>query len=208
MPSGLVALSWLFLVQITDATSQRFTEELAREARLYSTQNIQYDGAYKSIAYPWGDVSSSKGVCADLVIRSYRKLGVDLQKRVHEDMRSNFSAYPSKHVWGLSKPDKNIDHRRVLNLEMFFARHGESLPTSNDPEDYLPGDIVAWNVMGDYGGSMPHIGIVTNARAENGEPLVAHHMGGTPSHDAALFAWPMTGHYRYSVDQVELDDRH
>ena len=117
---------------------------------------VQYDPSYFSINYPNGDIPADKGVCTDVVIRAYRKMGIDLQKEVHEDMKANFEKYPKN--WGLSRTDKNIDHRRVPNLMKFFERKGTMKDISENPDDYLPGDIVCWNL----GGGITHIGIVSN----------------------------------------------
>ncbi|MDQ3687257.1 MAG: DUF1287 domain-containing protein, partial [Acidobacteriota bacterium] len=144
--------------------------------------------------YPGGDVPAEAGVCTDEVIRSYRKVGVDLQKEVHEDMKSNFSLYPRQ--WGLTKPDTNIDHRRVPNLMAFFGRKGEALPITDSAKDYAPGEIVTW----DLGGGMTHIGIVVNvaASADSNRDLIVHNIGAGPKMEDVLFAWKITGHYRYT----------
>ncbi len=159
--------------------------------------DVKYDGAYISIAYPGGDVPANLGVCTDVVIRSYRALGVDLQKAVHQDMVAHFGAYPSQRIWGLTKPDTNIDHRRVPNLRTFFGRKGEVLPVSDDPGDYLPGDVVTWLLPG----NLPHIGIVAGLRsADNTRPLIVHNIGAGPRLQDMLFVLEITGHYRYMPD--------
>ena len=151
-----------------------------------------YDPSYVKIAYPAGDVSPDTGVCSDVVVRAFRRAGVDLQKEVHEDMTSAWSDYPKK--WGTGTPDSNIDHRRVLNLMTYFRRQGKSLPISNDSDDYLPGDVVAW----DLGSGMDHIGVVTNIWSESEKRcLVVHNIGGGARVEDVLFAWPINGHYRY-----------
>ena len=165
------------------------------EAAIEQTQRrVVYDPSYVVIPYPGGDISEDRGVCTDVVIRAYRALGIDLQSRVHEDMKANFSAYPA--LWGLARPDSNIDHRRAPNLETYFTRAGAALPLGNRPEDYRPGDIVAWNLRGEAG-FLAHIGIVTERAGISGWPLVVHNIGQGPKLDDVLFAWPMTGHYRY-----------
>jgi uncharacterized protein YijF (DUF1287 family) len=152
---------------------------------------LHYDAAYARIAYPGGDVPLQRGVCTDVVIRAYRAIGVDLQQRVHEDMRANWSAYPK--LWGLRGPDRNIDHRRVPNLATFFARHGRSLKLSqSDAAIYAPGDIVTWMLPG----NLPHIGLVI-AQRRNGRPLIVHNIGAGTQIEDALFEYPITGHYRY-----------
>ena len=141
--------------------------------------------------YPGGDVPANVGVCTDVLIRSYRMLGIDLQKEVHEDMRAAFSAYPQR--WGLTAPDSNIDHRRVPNLEVFFARAGEELPITDDAGDYQPGDVVSWMV-----GPLPHIGIVVPLRSNDGERFqVVHNIGRGPEVEDILFDYPIVGHFRY-----------
>jgi hypothetical protein len=184
---------------------ESFGLELARAGLKSANADITYNGAYRSITYPWGDVPADQGVCTDVVIRAYRELDVDLQKRVHEDMKASFAAYPSKRVWGLSRPDRNIDHRRVLNLEVFLKRAGAALPVSQNASDYRPGDLVSWRVPKYGGGTTPHIGLVTAMTAPDGEPLIVHHLSGKPLVENVLFTWPITGHYRYHVAAGERD---
>ncbi len=145
------------------------------------------------IPYPAGDVPADTGVCTDEVIRSYRALGVDLQKEVHEDMVQNFSAYPRKWAGLSAKPDSNIDHRRVPNLMVFFERKGEVLSVTNRPEDYGPGDLVTY----DLGGNVPHIGIVVDRKGGSGRHMIEHNIGQGPKIEDVLFNWKITGHYRY-----------
>lgn len=174
--------------------AQVSADELVLAAIERTRSQVRYDGRYFVMAYPGGDVPGNVGVCTDLVIRAYRKLGIDLQALVHQDMQSNFSAYPSKRIWGLNRPDPNIDHRRVPNLQVFFSRKGESLPTSDDPRDYLPGDLVSWRLPG----NLPHIGIVTDKSAPaSGNPLIVHNIGAGPRLEDGLFSYEITGHYRY-----------
>lgn len=180
-----------------------FGAQLAAAAAEQARHRVVYDPAYVAIDYPWGDVAADRGVCADVIVRAYRALGIDLQQRVHEDMSAHFSAYPAD--WGLSRPDPNIDHRRVLNLETYFERRGARLPPSADPADFLPGDVVAWNLRGDAG-KLPHMGVVLDRRGPSGAPLVAHNIGAGPQVEDVLFAWPMTGRYRYVAADAE-DDR-
>ncbi len=170
-----------------------FGARLSAAAIERTTHRVTYDAAYMRIAYPGGDVAPDRGVCADVVIRVLRVLDVDLQERVHEDMKSAFSAYPNH--WGLSRPDSNIDHRRVPNLETYFTRSGAKVLLSDDPAAYAPGDIVAWNLKGDAGW-LPHIGIVTDRIAPSGRPMVVHNIGAGPELEDVLFSWKMTGHYR------------
>jgi uncharacterized protein YijF (DUF1287 family) len=155
-------------------------------------QKVHYDPAYFKLDYPNGDVPANKGVCTDIIIRGYRKLGIDLQKEVHEDMKANFDKYPKK--WGRSTPDKNIDHRRVLNLMTFFSRHGTVKIISQDPNDYQPGDIVCWNL----GGQITHIGIVVKKKSFNSQRhLVVHNIGAGQVLEDCLFSFKIIGHYRY-----------
>jgi len=162
------------------------------EAGLEQTKyTFYYDPSYTKISYPGGDVPLERGVCTDVIIRAFRKVGVDLQKEVHEDMRRNFAAYPKK--WDLKTPDPNIDHRRVLNLMTYFERKGRALAISSNPKDYLPGDVVTWDVNG-----YPHTGMVTNIWANGAQNfLLVHNIGRGVKVENVLFAWPITGHYRY-----------
>jgi hypothetical protein len=173
---------------------QEFLKKLVAAAEERTHHTVRYDPAYVRIPYPGGDVPANTGVCTDEVIRSYRAVGVDLQKEVHEDMEKNFSAYPRQRRWFLSHTDTNIDHRRVPNLVVFFSRKGEMLPITARPEDYLPGDIVAW----DLGGGVLHIGIVVKeTSAEGGRHLIVHNIGQGPKMEDVLFQWKVIGHYRY-----------
>lgn len=151
---------------------------------------VEYDSAYVGLAYPGGDVPEERGVCTDVVIRALRLLDFDLQKEVHEDMKRNFAAYPK--YWGLKRPDKNIDHRRVPNLQTFFKRRGWGLPVSRNAADYKPGDLVTCLV----GDGLPHIMIVSDRRNEEGIPLVIHNIGVGTEEEDCLFTFPLTGHYR------------
>lgn len=166
--------------------------ELVALARAQIGRTLIYDSRYQAIAYPMGDIPIERGVCADVVIRAFRGLGIDLQQLVHEDMRRHFAAYPQN--WGLKGPDANIDHRRVPNLAAFFKRQGKSLPVSDDPADYRPGDIVAWRLAG----GQPHIGIVSDRRHWLGDrPLVIHNIGLGAQEEDRLFDFVITGHYRW-----------
>lgn len=169
-----------------------FYAQLADSTLTLIHDSVVYDPTYFSIEYPNGDIPSSKGVCTDVVIRGYRKLGIDLQKEVHEDMVGSFSKYPK--IWGLSKTDKNIDHRRVPNLMKFFERKGEVKIISVNAEDYDPGDIVCWNL----GGATTHIGIVANKRsADSKRYLIVHNIGAGQVLADCLFDFKIIGHYRY-----------
>lgn len=169
-----------FYVRLSDATSE------------LTNQKVVYDPTYFNISYPNGDVPAGKGVCTDVVIRAYRKLGIDLQKEVHEDMKANFQKYPK--TWGLKHPDKNIDHRRVPNLMVFFTRYGHVKPITNKAEDYLPGHIVCWNL----GGAVTHIGLVVNKKSADGKRyLIVHNIGGGQVLADCLFEYKIIGHYKY-----------
>ena len=186
----------LLLLNNYYSCANALTDDLVNAAYDRTTHNVRYDGAYHRIGYPNGDVPANVGVCTDVIIRSYRALGIDLQKLVHEDMRDNFSAYPSKRIWGLTKSDSNIDHRRVPNLQAFFKRHGTMLPITNNAENYKAGDIVTWMLPG----NLPHIGIVVNTlSADKKTPLIVHNIGAGPQLENVLFRYKITGHYRYEV---------
>lgn len=165
------------------------------DAAIAITKNkVVYDPAYFRIAYPNGDVPADKGVCTDVVIRAYRKLGTDLQKEVHEDMKANFKLYPKN--WGMKTTDRNIDHRRVYNLMVFFKRKGTVKPMTKNAEDYKPGDIVCWNLSG----GMSHIGLVINKKSADGKRyLIVHNIGAGQVVEDVLFAWKIIGHYTYKV---------
>jgi hypothetical protein len=169
-----------------------FYTRLAQQAHQLTQQKVTYDSRYFSIPYPNGDVPADKGVCTDVVIRAYRKVGIDLQVEVHEDMKSNFDRYPS--LWGLRSTDRNIDHRRVPNLMTFFSRKGLELTVTKKPSDYLPGDIVCWSL----GGAITHIGLVTEERStQAGQYLIVHNIGAGQVLADCLFDYAIIGHYRY-----------
>ena len=168
-------------------------ERLVAAAVERTKHEVEYDATYYKLDYPNGDVPSDKGVCTDEVIRSYRALGIDLQKEVHEDMKANFSRYPTQ--FNLRTTDTNIDHRRVPNLRVFFERKGHSLPITDEAADYQPGDIVTW----DLNTSQTHIGIIVDVHsATPGRYMIMHNIGQGPKIEDILFAWKITGHYRYT----------
>jgi uncharacterized protein YijF (DUF1287 family) len=169
-----------------------FPVKVAQGGELRAMKSEVYDPAYVKLAYPMGDVADDRGVCTDTVIRAFRHAGVDLQVEVHEDMRANFSAYPA--MWGLTKPDRNIDHRRVPNLETLFRRKGGAKTISTAAADYQPGDIVSWRLTGS---GLPHIGVVTRKR-QGGQPLIAHNIGAGTQEEPCLFDWPMKGWFRFA----------
>ncbi len=161
------------------------------QEQLSVTTNYTQD--YFSIPYPNGDPPIETGACTDEIIRSFRSAGVDLQKEVHENIKANFASYPNK--WGLQRPDTNIDHRRVPNLQTFFTRKGKSIPISSRGEDYKPGDVVSWDLNGK---GMSHIGIVSHLWSERSKRyLIIHNIGGGARAEDRLFDWKITGHYRY-----------
>jgi uncharacterized protein len=177
------------------STAQTTAEALSNAALELTKHKVIYDPSYFSIGYPNGDVPADRGVCTDVVIRAYRKVGIDLQQRVHEDMKSNLQVYPKK--WGLAKTDRNIDHRRVPNLMTFFSRHGQSLAVSAAASDYKAGDIVTW----DLGGGVTHIGLVVNqpSPSDKSRLMIVHNIGAGQVLDDVLFNYPITGHYRYGL---------
>lgn len=177
-----------------NALSATFEKDLVSAAIERTNHVVKYDGSYTPIPYPGGDVPSNIGVCTDVVIRSYRTIGIDLQQLVHEDMLNNFDKYPSKIIWGMRGPDSNIDHRRVPNLRVFFKRHGQNLSITNNKQDYVPGDLVTWILPG----NLPHIGIVTDKTdIQSGNPLIVHNIGEGAKMEDILFKYKITGHYRY-----------
>lgn len=181
----------LFIGQVLVA-QRSFSEKLSAAAISLTNQEVTYDPTYFSIDYPNGDVPQDKGVCTDVIIRAYRKLGIDLQKEVHEDMEAHFSAYPN--LWGLSSTDKNIDHRRVPNLMKFFSRNGQELTITRNAKDYQPGDIVSWNLNS----GLMHIGIVVNKKSLDEERyLIVHNIGAGQVMEDVLFSYKIIGHYRY-----------
>lgn len=170
-----------------------FFAQLADSAQTLTKQRVRYEPAYVRIAYPNGDVPANTGVCTDVVIRAYRKIGIDLQKEVHEDMKANFDKYPKS--WGLTRPDPNIDHRRVPNLMTFFTRHGTVKPKTKNASDYLPGDIVCWDLNGR---GLTHIGIVVNQKSADGQRyMLVHNIGGGQVVEDCLFDFTIIGHYTY-----------
>lgn len=189
----LFIFSVLSIASIPVWAQDNFFKTLADSAATLIGQQVTYDPQYFSIGYPNGDVPANKGVCTDVVIRVYRKVGIDLQQEVHEDMRSDFSAYPKN--WGLKKPDKNIDHRRVPNLMTYFERQQAKLAITDQASDYKPGDVVCWNL----GGSILHIGIVVNQKSVDGKRnLIVHNIGAGQVLEDMLFSYKIIGHYRFS----------
>src|SRR5574343_1441482 len=168
-------------------------EKLSNAALSIIDPEVVYTPDYVGRKYPNGDVPAKTGVCTDVVIRAYRKIGIDLQKEVHEDITANFSLYPNFKKWGLKTTDKNIDHRRVPNLEVFFTRKGATLPITKNASDYKTGDLVTWMI----GDKLPHIGIVTHIKSNNGNPMIVHNVGSGQVLEDCLFSWKIVGHFRY-----------
>jgi uncharacterized protein len=178
----------LLAVGVCDAALK--PEQVVQSARRQVGVTTSYDSAYRPLSYPGGDVPRHTGVCSDVVIRALREQGVDLQKMVHEDMTRDFAGYPQK--WGLSKPDANIDHRRVPNLMTYFKRRGYALPVSQEAQSYAAGDIVAW----DLGKGLTHLGIVSDRKGAQGTPWIIHNIGAGVAEADVLFSYRVIGHYR------------
>jgi uncharacterized protein YijF (DUF1287 family) len=180
------------ITQIENPNS--FGEKLSNAAISIINKKVIYTPDYVKIKYPNGDVPAKTGVCTDVIIRAYRKLNIDLQKEVHEDMKANFTKYPNLEKWGLKTTDKNIDHRRVPNLEVFFGRKGQILPISENAKDYKTGEIVTWMIND----KLPHIGIVTHLKSEDGKRnLLVHNVGGGQVLEDCLFSYTIVGHFQY-----------
>ena len=192
MPRALL-VCLLTVAVAAQTVSDAFTRKLVAAANDRPNHPVRYDPGYVKIPYPNGDVPSDTGVCSDEVIRIYRAAGIDLQKEVHEDMVANSSVYPYREKWKQVALDTNIDHRRVPNLAVFFARHGEKLKITTKREDYAPGDIVIWMLPS----GRDHIGMVTDQKTWLGRYKVEHNIGDGPQIEDVLFAWKITGHYRY-----------
>ena len=182
----------LFVWQVSCGQTIESDRLLSDCALQLTKQEVVYDPSYFSIDYPNGDVPADRGVCTDVVIRAYRLRGIDLQKLVHEDMKAHFHLYPKN--WGLKRTDTNIDYRRVPNLMTFFERKGTVKPITQNPEDYTPGDIVCWNLMG----GITHIGIVVNRKSDDGQRnLIVHNIGDGQVLEDCLFKFRIIGHYAY-----------
>lgn len=189
---ALCAVLVFHTASVAQHYEEHFNEKLIAAAIERTKHRVTYDGSYRRISYPGGDVPDNRGVCTDVIIRCYRAVGVDLQKEVHMDMTAFFSVYPQQ--WGLTKPDANIDHRRVPNLYTFFKRKGLEVAVTDNPDDYKPGDIVFWMLAL----NRPHIGIVVDQRSQDGtRPLVVHNIGLGPMLEDTLFEYEIYGHFRY-----------
>ncbi|MGB2742558.1 MAG: DUF1287 domain-containing protein [Cognaticolwellia sp.] len=191
----------LLLLLNTTVHASKFNQDITASLIERTNHKVIYDGSYVSLAYPNGDVPSGTGVCTDVIIRAYRAIGTDLQKLVHEDMRANFALYPSKRIWNLNSTDRNIDHRRVPNLQTYFERQGGSLVISADKADYNVGDIVTWMLPG----NLPHIGMVIDqVNVETGNKMIVHNIGQGPRIEDMIFDYKITGHYRFEPIDYKL----
>lgn len=188
-------LFFLLLFVINAFSQSTGALKLSDAALALTKQKVVYDPSYFTMPYPNGDVPEGKGVCTDVVIRAYRKgLAIDLQKELHLDMKPNFKLYPNN--WGRKTTDRNIDHRRVYNLMVFFKRKGIEKSLTKNPDDYKPGDLVCWNL----GGNVSHIGVVVNRKSTDGKRyLIVHNIGGGQVLEDCLFAWKIIGHYQYKI---------
>lgn len=192
MKKAYISILFLSITLFLSGQQKDFYLRLSDAAIELTRVRIVYDPAYRKIPYPNGDVAPGRGVCTDVIVRAYRKLGIDLQQKVHEDMKANFKKYPQ--IWGLKRPDTNIDHRRVPNLSTFFARHGETLNITKVSSDYKPGDIITWKL--DNG--LDHIGIIIDRKTgDNKRFLIVHNIGRGQVIEDCLFSWKITGHFRY-----------
>jgi hypothetical protein len=190
-----VVLFFILILNFKGFGQSQKALQLSDAAIALTAQKVTYDPAYVRLAYPNGDVPANTGVCTDVVIRAFRKaFKIDLQKEVHEDMKANFSLYPKN--WGRKTTDRNIDHRRVYNLMVFFKRKGLEKAISNNAEDYKPGDIVCWILPK----NLAHIGLVTNHKSADGKRyLIVHNVGAGQVMEDVLFAWKIIGHYQYKI---------
>lgn len=183
----------LALPRAARAEIELWAHKLIDAAKSQIGVTVSYDPAYRAITFPGGDVPREVGVCTDVIIHAYRDaMAVDLQKLVNADMKQAFGDYPK--MWGLKRPDPNIDHRRVPNLQTFFKRKGAVKPVPSDPRGYQPGDIVT--VM--LPGNLPHIALVADQMTEDGSrPLVIHNIGGGARMEDMLTAFQLSGRYRF-----------
>lgn len=196
MRGRLLSLLWLFLLLGTGAAP---ASPLVEAARNQVGVTLLYDPAYVRLDYPMGDVPIERGVCSDVLIRALRVLGLDLQQRVHEDMRANFARYPA--LWGLTRTDRNIDHRRVPNLETWLRRQGAEIAKGVSAVEFQPGDIVSWRLPG----NLPHIGIVSDRLTTEGRPLILHNIGAGTQEQDVLHAWPITAQFRLPAALLQAD---
>ena len=188
-------LALAFVVLASPALAGSEPSRLTDAAREQIGVTVTFDPSYTRLEFPGGDLPRDRGVCTDVVIRALRDgWGVDLQLAVNRDMTADFTAYPA--FWGLTAPDRNIDHRRVPNLQTLFARIGAEVPLVEGPAPYLPGDIITWTLPG----NLAHMGIVSDRLGPDGTPLILHNIGKGAQEEDILFAYPMTGHYRIGAE--------
>ncbi|MES1963754.1 DUF1287 domain-containing protein [Psychrobacter sp. AH5] len=188
---SVAVLSLILITPVMAASPISSADKLVKDAKKQIGVTTSYDPAYRKLDFPRGDVPQNTGVCTDVVIRAYRLQNIDLQQLINVDMKANFSAYPN--IWGLKTTDKNIDHRRVPNIETFLARHGQTLSTT-DKDIFEVGDIVTWRLPDS---NLPHISIVSNNKANDGTPLIIYNIGQGTQEENILFAYPIHKHYRY-----------
>jgi uncharacterized protein len=174
------------------ALNELDAQALVASARAQIGVTVSYDPSYQRLRYPGGDVALDRGVCSDVLIRALRGQGVDLQRLLHEDMRAYFAAYPTR--WGLRRPDRNIDHRRVPNLERYFQRLGSALALkSGAPIAPQPGDVISFTLPG----NLPHIGIVSDKKAWfSARYLILHNVGAGTKEEDVMTRWPVVAHFR------------
>lgn len=190
--SQYLALCWLIAMP---ALADEAARNLAQAAQTQVGVTLIYDQSYIGLDFPGGDIPRDRGVCSDVVIRAMRDAwGLDLQRIVNADMKSHFAAYPT--IWGLRRTDRNIDHRRVPNLEVLFERAGAALNISSDPLAFETGDIVSFRLTGS---NLPHIGIVAEGHGADGTPLVTHNIGRGARTENMLFDHRITGHFRLNA---------
>lgn len=193
-----LVLFLVFAILVPQGIAEIPTRDLVAAARTQIGTTVTYDPSYQSMAYPGGDVPIDRGVCTDVIIRALRSShGIDLQKCVHEDMKVDFSKYPK--LWGLKSTDRNIDHRRVPNLQAYFKRMGYEVPVTKDPADYKPGDLVTCIVPP----NLPHVMVVSDRKSDQGVPLVIHNIGQGAKEEDRLFEFDLTGHYRLPKSEPE-----
>lgn len=186
----LLAVLFFPIVFLAFTSTDEFFLRLSNAAVERTTHKEIYDPSYRRMAYPGGDVPDSLGVCTDLIIRAYRKVGADLQKLIHEDMKIAKQEYDKRRK--TERLDTNIDHRRTHNMETFFTRRGAKLAISTKSEDYLPGDLVFYDIA--YG----HVGMIVNIKSADGKRyLIAHNIGRGSELEDFLFAARIIGHYRW-----------
>lgn len=181
-----------------------FGAKFAKAALMRTESEVVYDLTYRVIDFPNGDIPADRGKAEDVIVRSYRALGTDLQLLINDDMTQHFREYPR--YWGLSETDPNVDHRRTPNLQRFFVRHGESLVTSNSAEDYAFGDVVVWHLPENQPQRASHIGIIVPGPGKlSGEKWIVHNNGSGPKWENELFSYPIIGHYRFVPENLLVE---